>query len=231
MTTGVRKNLVKAPSIVGTTDEVANHLPRGKAWEAKYVEESNLRGLLYAIAAPYNFTEQKIEELAREFDIRTSIDLLPDWEESVGLPDECTGPVSDIEQRRQLVIDRLRRKLIANIQDHQTIVDEQFPDTNIVLIPGKEYRGGFEYTFQYSFFSSAINHRFILYALVEQSGEGFEYTFEYTFQGGASFDLLRCILEPTLPCNVYLQIQTTTTNEINKWKQIMQDKYEVNYLW
>jgi uncharacterized protein YmfQ (DUF2313 family) len=102
----VKTTLLDAPTLDQTADNLALHLPQGRAWESKSIEGTNLRALVKASALPFNSIEQIVELIAREFDINQTTLLIDEWEKSVGLPDTCLGPLIDIEDRRALVIER-----------------------------------------------------------------------------------------------------------------------------
>ncbi len=81
--------------------------PRGIAWPR---DPQTLQGKLRAALTPeMERVEQRIQELLDELDPRSSVELLPDWERMLGLPDNCRGIIpSTLEQRRQAVITKLR---------------------------------------------------------------------------------------------------------------------------
>ena len=205
----VTDDIFKAPTIDGTADELSDHMPQGKAWMAKSVEGSNLRSLIYGSARSFNVSEQQIELLAKEFDINQTTLLIDEWEESVGLPDSCLGALSGIEDRRNLVIDRLRKLPIVTLEEMQAVVDEIFPGTGVTLFPGSEY-----YTFEYDFeatFLGDIEEKFILVAEIPSQEPQFEYDFEVDFDIGIDIDKLRCVLERIIPANVLLVIEEVSS--------------------
>ena len=82
---------------------LANYLPQGKAWDAKNIEESNLRKLLNAFGKEFVNIDESLKWLNRELNIRTTFDLLPVWEEAYGIPDDddiFTIKDKNIEERR-----------------------------------------------------------------------------------------------------------------------------------
>lgn len=66
---------------------LANYLPQGKAWDAKNIDESDLRKLLNAFGKEFVNIDESLKWLNRELNIRTTFDLLPVWEEAYGIPD------------------------------------------------------------------------------------------------------------------------------------------------
>lgn len=199
------KTLFGTPDLKTTTDFVTRHFPKGRAWGLKNEADSNIRKLIKSLASGFRTIQQQIEELAAEFDINQSILLLPDWEKSVGLPDQCLGSLTDLTKRRNEVILRLRKIPIVTLSEFQLLVDELFPGQGITLYPGREY-----YTFEYEFsftFIGQVNERFILVVEIPESGTGFEYEFEITFEGGIDTNLVICVLERIIPANVVLSVE------------------------
>lgn len=80
--------------------------PWGFAWEA--VKEDEL-GLLQGMADEFCRVEARGADLLEEFDPGTALELLEDWEELLGIPDECTELALDLTQRRI----QARQKLAA----------------------------------------------------------------------------------------------------------------------
>lgn len=200
-------NIFKAPDYDGTAQQMADTLPDGRAWGLKNELGSNIRALIQSLSVAHNLTQQQIELLDDEFRISGTFDLLEDWEESVGIPDECIALSSTIAERRQAVIDRLRRTPIVTLADMQSYVDALFPGLGVVLYPGYDYYT-FEYTFEVPFLGD-VSDKFILVAEVPLSAATayFEFDFEITFEGGVNLERLRCLLEKIIPANVYLIIE------------------------
>lgn len=195
-------NIFKAPET--TSQQMADCLPVGRAWVGKNIPGSNVRKLISALAVAHNLTQQQVEILEDEFRLTLTTDLLEEWEESVGIPDQCIGSSETLPQRRQAVIDRLRKTPIVTLGGMQDYVNSLFPDLDIVLVPGAEY-----YTFEYGFevpFLGAVDEKFILIVRVPVGGQTFEYDFEVPFIGGPDTNRLRCLLEKIVPANVYVII-------------------------
>jgi len=198
-------NIFKAPD--DTSQQAADSLPVGRAWASKNIDDSNTRKLLNCLAVAHNLTQRQVELLDDEFRILQTFDLLEDWEESVGIPDECLAESETLDQRRQAVIDRLRKQPIVTLEETENYVNALFPGLNITLIPGVEYFT-FEYGFEVSFLGD-VSEKFILVVQVPVSGESFEYDFELPFIGGPDTERLRCLLEKIVPANVYIIIEFT----------------------
>lgn len=190
------KNLDEAGIIL------AGHLPQGRAFGKKCESGSVMHGLIKGMASDFMIVQEEIFELASQFDIDLTVDLLPDWETSVGIPDDCIFQFTTLAKRRDRVIQRLRKIPLVTLAELQAFVDSFFPDDNITLKPGSEI-----FTFEYDFESDFLgneNEKFIIIAEIPVTGDGFEYTFEFEFSGGPDTSLLKCLLRKILPANVLL---------------------------
>lgn len=82
-------------------------LPRGVIWTAS--PESNLARLLTAFGAELARLEGDAERLLRELDPQQSLEALEDWEEELGLPDECSQNGAGVAARRDAIVKKLQR--------------------------------------------------------------------------------------------------------------------------
>jgi uncharacterized protein YmfQ (DUF2313 family) len=195
----------KTPPLDGTAQQMADSIPQGRAWGSKNIEGSNERKLITSLAAAHNRVQQQIELLSGEFNILQTVELLPDWEESVGLPSTCFGLAETIEQRREQVIQRLRKQPVVTRADFQDFLDGLFPELGVEVIPGSEY-----FTFEYDLEATLIgelDEKFILVVKVPISGDQLEYDLEYDLTGGPNTDQLECVLRKITPCNVLIIIE------------------------
>lgn len=184
---------------------IANHLPSGRIWDAKHVEDTNIYKILKALYISKKILLEKIEELALEFPIDSSILLLPDWEKSVGLPTNCVDTsLWTLTQRRENVKRRIRKVPIVTLEEVQSYLNIYFPDLKLSLIKGYDVFG-YEYTYQFNFYSGAINEKFILLVEVEQSWDNtYEYTYEFEYDSYIDTDVIECVLREVIPANVAL---------------------------
>lgn len=81
-------------------------LPSGRIWSQR--PESTLRRLLRAVAGVFAVVHDAADALMRELYPPSTVDLLPEWENLLGLPDAC-APAADqtIQDRRARVVERL----------------------------------------------------------------------------------------------------------------------------
>lgn len=89
------------------------YLPRGPAWprDPDAVLTQFLRGLATAQARLHARQNAVLPEVFPA----TTLELLAEWEASLGLPDPCIGPEPSLDDRRALVIERLTAQGGASI--------------------------------------------------------------------------------------------------------------------
>lgn len=93
-------------------------LPKGRAWNRD--SGTMLDKFLYGLAAELERDDVLISKLITEADPRTATELLPEWEETVGLPDECQDISQSVGQRRA---DIFRKFSTAGGQSPQYFID------------------------------------------------------------------------------------------------------------
>jgi uncharacterized protein YmfQ (DUF2313 family) len=81
---------------------MASLLPRGRAWPRD--PDTMLMALLGALAPTYERSNAAAAALIRDIFPATTTALIPEWEASLGLPDECTPLGASAEQRRAAIL-------------------------------------------------------------------------------------------------------------------------------
>lgn len=85
--------------------QLQNHLPSGPAWPRDV--ESLTTKILDSFAEEYARIDGRIDNLIDEADPRTTLELLPDWERVVGLPDPCVQAAQTVQERRAALLAKL----------------------------------------------------------------------------------------------------------------------------
>ncbi len=80
-------------------------LPPGEAWPRD--EDTTLGRLLRAMAVELARVDARSNDLIQEADPRTTTALLPEWERVTGLPDDCVGPGTTLQERRAMLVRKL----------------------------------------------------------------------------------------------------------------------------
>jgi len=94
-----------ARALTDALEEARGLVPVGEAWPRD--PRSTWGKLLGGISTWRGRLEVRAEDLVRESDPRTTVELLPEWEAEVGLPDACLPAPASIAERRALVASRL----------------------------------------------------------------------------------------------------------------------------
>lgn len=129
-------------------------LPRGAIWTAS--PESNLARLLAAFGAELARLEGDAQRLLRELDPQQTLEALEDWEEELGLPDECFL-AETIEARREAIVRKLQRGGFMNASFYvelarshgyeSAVVEEPHPFRAGSLTGDRVYSESFVYVF------------------------------------------------------------------------------------
>jgi uncharacterized protein YmfQ (DUF2313 family) len=79
-------------------------MPTGKAWprDTDAIQARALAG----VAAIYGYNSDRAQNLISDAFPATTIELLPEWESTLGLPDPCAGTSPTLQQRRNQVVAR-----------------------------------------------------------------------------------------------------------------------------
>ena len=201
----VTAEIFKAPDIDGTADEFAAALPRGRVWAGKLVDGTNIRALIAGSSMPFNMFEQKVEELATEFDINQTTLLIDEWEESVGLPDDCFTFVGNIQDRRDAVIRRLNKSPLVTLAELQAYINSFLDGVGVTLYTAKQF-----YSLPFHLpqpLIGDVERRFIIVAEIERGGSRLPFSLPQHLVRGVDTTNIRCLLERVLPANVYLLIR------------------------
>ncbi len=77
-------------------------LPRGRAWPKDL--GSALSKVATAIMPTYERSNARAAALLVDAFPGQSVELLPEWESTLGLPDSCTGPLATVQQRQAAIL-------------------------------------------------------------------------------------------------------------------------------
>ncbi len=83
-------------------------LPQGAVWPRD--PDSTLGQTLAALAEEMARVDARALDLLDEADPRTTYELLPDWEQTCGLPDACAGLGASLQERRAAVVARVTHR-------------------------------------------------------------------------------------------------------------------------
>ncbi len=89
------------------TDILGQYLPDGKVFLKKFDDTSNIRKVLLGLGAVWLQERQLINELFDEYNPETTTKFIEEWEETVGIPDDCFGNTGTDEERRTNILLKL----------------------------------------------------------------------------------------------------------------------------
>jgi hypothetical protein len=188
-----------APTIEGAASQLASNLPDGRCWEAKNLPGTNVYATISACGAEFREIQKQIETLAREFDIALTDQLLPDWEKSCGLPEECIGQMASLEDRRNAVILRLRKIPFVTKEELEQLAFE-LTGLSITVTPGPDIEM-FALDFPARF--SVGNSYFKLHVIFNDTIGGFPYRFPLPFLLGPN-QIIECLFRQIVSATVLL---------------------------
>ena len=94
-------------------------LPKGRAWPRG--RGTVLHALIQGLATQLHDIDTDATGLLTEIRPSTTVNLLPDWERVMGLPDECSNLGSTIQERRAAVLTKLVSRLGMSAEDYKAI--------------------------------------------------------------------------------------------------------------
>lgn len=191
-----------APTIEQAASQLASTIPDGRAWQAKNIPGTNMHALVSACAAEFREIQIQMETLAAEFNVRLTDQLLPDWEASTGLPEECLGTMQSLADRRNAVIIRLRKIPFVTKADYEQLAYD-LTGLSVTVTPGAEIEL-FPLDFPIHFASG--NSYFKLYVTFNDAISGFSYLFPFNFVSTGD-NIIRCVFEQIAPANVLIIFQ------------------------
>lgn len=89
-------------TIANFTAAYQSLLPRGRVWPRD--PDALQTNFVTALAATYQRQSDSLASLLIDAFPATTLQLLPEWESSLGLPDPCAGPSQTIQQRQKQVL-------------------------------------------------------------------------------------------------------------------------------
>lgn len=182
-------------------DILAQYLRDDNLHEAKNRDGSTLRKILIGLASEWLNFRSKINEVSNEYNPKTTTKLIEEWEEFVGIPDDCIPVASTIEQRRLNVLLKL-----AGIN---ATTEKQFKNIASILGYNIEVSNGvststFPLTLPFLLISEASAPFTIVITLpssIQPNGFALTFPFTLTSQQPAILD---CLFNKLKPANTQL---------------------------
>lgn len=182
-------------------DILAQYLRDDSLHEAKNRDGSTLRKILIGLASEWLNFRSKINEVSNEYNPKTTTKLIEEWEQFVGIPDDCIPVASTIEQRRLNVLLKL-----AGIN---ATTEKQFKNIASILGYNIEVSNGvststFPLTLPFLLISEASAPFTIVITLPSSiQPNGFTLTFPFTLTSQQPA-ILDCLFNKLKPANTQL---------------------------
>lgn len=184
---------------------LAKHMPTGKIWEACFDDSTHMGKLIVGLADEIYRVQLLIKEAIDEININKTDKLLPDYEESVGIPDLCfSNTVTKAERRNQVL------QKFTNFQGVQKASDfvrvaASF-GISVTVQPSVQLSEKTTFPLPFPFGFSEGPHTITVIVLGISEGIKFPLPFPMKFHKGV-FDFLRCIFNILAPANVKVIIR------------------------
>lgn len=188
-------------------DLLAAHLPIGGVFDSAREGGTNFRALIEALGAEYFRTEGEAYNTCEEMDPRITIDLLPEWERSVGIPDTCFSTAGDVERRREAVLLKLGGFRVQTAQDFIDLA--ALLGQTIEIEPGAT-TGTYPMKYSARYLGGAKGARFTMIVHFPDTPNT-SYPQPYPVPYGVATGIVECVIAHAAPSNVNVIFSYGTT--------------------
>lgn len=179
--------------MMAQVNKLAMYLPGGRLFRG-----SNLRAFLTGIAEELETLQGKIDLYHDDFKPGNTQYFIEDWEQTVGIPDDCFPGTGDIDTRRRHILIKLAS---LGVQTAQDFIDVAALFGITVTIKSGSINGNFPVTFPMTFYQSDVAARFtIVVQHSQQTPNTFTLTFPFVF-GDSALAITECLFNKLKPAN------------------------------
>lgn len=177
----------------------ANYLPSDNVFAGKVCEDTILYKFLFGFAETFRRVNDSLEITFDEYDLRTTVNFIDEWESALGIPDDCFPGTGTIAERQTDVF----AKFIADgtqTEDDFIAIAALYGIT-ITIEDGLSAFGTFDFTWDI-IFQDIKQARF---TMVVKFGTPAILQFPLTFPipfSDASIEKLKCLFRKLAPSNV-----------------------------
>ena len=180
------------------TRSLAAYMPDGKMFEAKNIQGSNFNQLLRGLAEESRTAEGYLLTLEDEYFPDNTVLFLGEWEQAVGIPDDCFPGTGDADERRSHILTKLS-SLGIQTADEFVVLAALFGVA--VTVESGSVSGAFPMVFPITFFDASQPARYtIVVTFTVIGGDAFPFEFPFTF-GSAEIAILECLFSKLKPAN------------------------------
>jgi len=177
---------------------IANYLPSGRAFGAKNVPGTIIRMLLRGLSGEMITADDLLALFRKEIIPEDTIMFLSEWEDALGIPDDCFSGIGDIADRQLKLLLKLSW---MHLQTEQDFIDLAAELGLAITIESGAIHGAFPYTFPIVFYTDAneAHHTIIIHYTIPDALT-FPYTFPIVFTTPV-LTLLACLFNKLKPAN------------------------------
>ncbi len=181
---------------------LGKHFPLGKYWQAVFDETKNIGKLIKGLATAFYHLLITIKKVETELDINLTNELLPEWEKSVGIPDDCFSINETLARRRLQVLEKFSNfGGVQKAEDFERVA-AVFGFTVIVKAGKTVHAFPLEFPILFIGDEKTTGHT-ITVEFTGTPSDTFPLTFPVPF-GSTEEVFIRCIFEKLAPANVQI---------------------------
>lgn len=180
---------------------LAQYMPVGKSMIAKDIKTTNLYKLLQSSSLEFGRITSKLNEMICQYDVTVTTEYIEEYEQMLGIPDNCFTNTETIERRRQQIEAKLRA---IGTQTCQDLID-------VIAILGVTIEcetgfqcGIFPADFPWCFSGGSFEASHLLYITFVGFNDSnlFPVDFPWFFSGSSYIERIKCFIESLVPANV-----------------------------
>ncbi len=183
-------------------DSLARKLPDGKAFESKYIDDSNLRKWLVALGVECIRFEEYMNYVHNEMQVANTADLITDFEKDYGMNSNCFANQTGLTLQERI------NNIFTLILSNGVSTEEQFEELGALM--------GFDIDVSSNSFTAPdlVADRFVIYVQINGSApivDAFPYTFPFPFSSASSGEsILECFFKVLKPAHTIINFSYTS---------------------
>jgi len=184
-------------------NSLAAYLPSGKLFQAAMVSTTNFRKFIEGLADELQLGEGYLKAYQDEYDVRTTTQLINQWESALGIPDDCFSGTGSLSERRRDALAKLGSLGVQTAKDFEDLALIFGINANVFSGVGI---GGFPLTLPFPLIGDTIAKFTIVVQYSVIGGSKFTLTLPFTL-GDDSVDIMQCLFRKLKPANVQILFQ------------------------
>lgn len=183
---------------------LANYLPGGKLFSQANVHDSTFRKLIRGLAGELVTADGYLHNFSQEIIPDETVLFIDEWEQAVGIPDDCFPGTGSTTERRLHVLVKLASLGVQTVDDFEALAT--LLGATVQVISGHEATS-FPLVFPWVFFSTVLESRFtIIVTFTVQEANRFPFTYPIVF-GDDTIAIIECLFTKLKPANCAIIFQ------------------------